>query len=128
MRTTDKASMFAYCWRVLAPGAPEPDAEHHFNRPDSQHRFDFAWPAYQVAVEVDGGQWQTHGGRHASDDDRRKLNLAAALGWRVLRFSPAMLEHNPFECVSQVCRALGLDDPEPAEEHVYRQHEEDKAR
>jgi len=68
-------------------------------------RFDFAWPAERVAAEVDGGarlvRWQRnpfHGrpqpvavGRHATRADYEKMNAAAFLGWRVLRFTPDML-------------------------------------
>jgi very-short-patch-repair endonuclease len=62
-------------------------------------RFDFAWPDAQVAVEIDGGRWAPGGGRHASDSDREKLSAAAALGWRVLRFSTQQVEQDPTGCV-----------------------------
>ena len=64
--------------------------------------FDCAWPMYMVAAEVDGGnhmvRWSEKQGRHvvvgrhAQDEDMRKLNEAALLGWRVLRFTPQMLD------------------------------------
>ena len=69
------------------------------------HRFDFAWVDQRVAVEVDGGTYKAHGGRHNTDRDREKLNLAAALGWRVLRFSGAMLDR-PDECANVIRAAL----------------------
>ena len=69
------------------------------------HRFDFAWPDRKVAVEVDGGTHLKGGGRHNTDRDREKLNLAAALGWRVLRFSGAMLDR-PDECAEVIRAAL----------------------
>ena len=71
-------------------------------------RFDYAWPAARLAVEIDGGQWAPGGGRHATDKDREKLNEAAALGWRVLRFSPAMLA-DPAACVALARAALGAE-------------------
>lgn len=47
-------------------------------------RFDFAFPEQRVAVEIDGR------GRHQTVDgvrkDCEKMNEAARLGWRVLRF------------------------------------------
>ena len=53
----------------------------------SDWRFDFAWPAVQVAVEVEGGVWS--GGRHVRPagflEDVRKYNIAAMMGWTVLR-------------------------------------------
>jgi very-short-patch-repair endonuclease len=57
-------------------------------------RFDFAWVPEHVAVEVDGGSWS--GGRHTSgsgfEADCEKLSEAAALGWRVLRVTPRMIQ------------------------------------
>jgi very-short-patch-repair endonuclease len=103
----NKADVFAWLWEKTAPpGSPVPEREYQFNKSQSKHAFDFAWPKWKVAVEVDGGQWQSHGGRHARDTDRVKLNLAAELGWRVLRYSPEMLESKPYECILQVCNAL----------------------
>jgi very-short-patch-repair endonuclease len=89
----------------LAPDLPPASREYRF-APHRGYRFDFAWPAQRVACEVDGGQWAAGGGRHATDADRDKLNLAAVLGWRVLRFSPAMLARNPDQCVRQIRAAL----------------------
>lgn len=60
--------------------------------PWRKYRADFCWPAYRLLCEVNGGQWKAGGGRHNSDPDREKMNLAAVLGYRVLSFSPAMLE------------------------------------
>lgn len=52
-------------------------------------RFDYAFPALKIAVEVDGGVWT--GGRHINPagyiNDMEKLNNAAALGWLVLRIT-----------------------------------------
>ncbi len=68
-------------------------------------RFDFAWPEAKLAVEIDGGQFAPSGGRHNSDEDRAKLNAAAEFGWRVLRYSPAMLR-DPQAVVEQIRRSL----------------------
>lgn len=70
------------------------EREYQFH-PVRRWRFDFAWPGSLVAVEIDGGQWQTRGGRHARDADREKGNEAAALGWRVLHLSGEMLRYDP---------------------------------
>lgn len=101
----DKAEAFAYYWRVYGI-AHDPQREYHFH-PKRKWRFDFAWPASYVAVEVDGNAWNVPGGgRHMQDSDLLKLSAAAALGWRVLRFSPGMLRRNPAQCVSLVLQAL----------------------
>ena len=58
---------------------------------DSERRWraDFAWPGAMLLVEIEGG---THsGGRHVRgkgfEEDARKYNRAALLGWTVLRFT-----------------------------------------
>ena len=48
-------------------------------------RFDFAWPAAKVAVEIDG---DVHRLKHRFSSDREKGNAATIAGWRVLHFSP----------------------------------------
>lgn len=87
-------------------GLPPAEREYRFC-PDRMWRFDFAYVEQRVAVECDGGQWVARGGRHNRDADREKLNTAAALGWRVLRFSPEMLESDGAGCIAQVRKALG---------------------
>ena len=104
--TTDKAQMFLSYWRLLADGLDEPTPEYEFNLPESKHRFDFCWPAKFIAVEIDGGQWKPHGGRHGTDGDREKRNLAASAGFRIFFFSPAMLEADPQGCIDRVARAV----------------------
>ena len=123
-RKADYADDFAVAWRAFAPsGAPEPVREYRFA---AEHvggggrgvrrrlaaarlkdwRFDFAFvDGTRLAVEIDGGQWMAGGGRHNGDDDREKGNAAAKLGWRVMHYSPRMLEE-PVRCVLEVCAAL----------------------
>ena len=86
-------------------GLQSPVAEYQF-APPRRWRFDYAWPDSRVAVEFDGGQWVFAGGRHNRDSDREKLNAAAAMGWRVLRYSNQQWERDPYGCVAQVLRAL----------------------
>jgi very-short-patch-repair endonuclease len=68
-------------------------AEHRFH-PTRRWRFDFASPARMLAIEIDGGIWTA--GRHSRgagiEGDMEKLNQAAILGWRVLRFSGGMVK------------------------------------
>lgn len=104
---------FLTLWRALAPGdLPGPVPEYRFH-PVRRWRFDWAWPARRVACEIDGGQWRAGGGRHNTDPDREKLNTAAALGWRVLRFSHTALETDPAGCVGLAVGALVLGSGDP---------------
>ena len=72
---------------------PAPEREYRF-RPPRRWRFDFAWPAQKLAVEVEGGIYR--GGRHTSiagfTGDCEKYNEAALDGWRVLRVTPAQVD------------------------------------
>ena len=95
---------FSLALRALAPEL-EPVPEYRFH-PSRRWRFDFAFPAARLAVEIDGGQWAPRGGRHARDSDREKTNAAAALGWRVLRFSPQQVQSAPADCIAVLRAAL----------------------
>lgn len=74
-----------YLARSLAEtrGLPVFVREHRFH-PTRLWRFDIAFPEQKVAIEIDGR------GRHQTVDgvrkDCEKLNEAARMGWRVLRF------------------------------------------
>ncbi len=69
-----------------------PLTEHRFHS-TRRWRFDYAWPDYQVALEVEGGVWV--GGRHTSGagfvKDMEKYNEAACMGWRIIRCQPRQL-------------------------------------
>jgi very-short-patch-repair endonuclease len=68
------------------------EREYRFDQ-TRRFRFDFAKPESLIAVEIEGGIWTK--GRHSHgvgmEIDMRKYNLAASLGWRVLRFSTDMV-------------------------------------
>lgn len=61
--------------------------------PPRRWRFDFAWPASQLAVEVEGGTWQKsrHTTGNGFEADCEKYNTATTLGWRVLRVTPRQI-------------------------------------
>lgn len=54
---------------------------------------DFAFPDIKLAVEIDGRAW--HNSRQAFERDRWRQNDIVIAGWRVLRFTPTMLEQQP---------------------------------
>ena len=95
----------------IAPGLPEPEREYRFHNV-RKWRFDFSWPDYMVAVEIEGG---THvRGRHnrgrGFTEDCYKYNAAALQGWTVLRFTADMLRDDPAACIAQVVQAIGERD------------------
>lgn len=67
------------------------EREYKFH-PTRLWRFDFCFPAYMLGVEIDGGT--ANGGRHTRAQgfakDCEKLNAAALLGWKILRYTTEM--------------------------------------
>lgn len=78
---------------VLGP-LNRPKREYRF-APPRMYRADFAWPERMLLVEVEGGIWTN--GRHSRgagmEADMEKYNLAASLGWAVLRFGPTAVKN-----------------------------------
>lgn len=115
--SADKASLWAYYWRILAPDMAEMTPEYPFSKcVGRKHRFDWADVNSRVAVEIDGGNHMVKNsrktgravavGRHTQETDYEKLNLAASLRWLVFRFSPAQLNRDPEKCVGMVKQAI----------------------
>lgn len=82
--------MFPVLCRELLGEVPE--AEYRFD-PVRMWRFDFAFPAYRLAVEVEGGIHT--GGRHTRGKgyagDMEKYNAATVAGWSLIRVQPKEL-------------------------------------
>lgn len=77
---------------LRARGLPQPHQEYRFH--DSRlWRFDYAFPAWNLAIEVDGGLFvrgaHVRGARILKTHE--KLNAAAAMGWRILYTTPDRL-------------------------------------
>ena len=74
-------------------GLPTPEREYRF-APPRRYRADFAYPSERLLIEVEGGTWtngaHVRGGHYQSDCE--KYNLAAKLGYRVLRFTSNMIK------------------------------------
>lgn len=79
--------------QIKIAGLPEPEREVRFSQP-RRWRFDLAWPAKMIAVECEGGTWAR--GRHTRgagfEKDCEKSNAAQLLGWRLFRFTKAMID------------------------------------
>jgi hypothetical protein len=91
-----------WCWL----GGPELESEFKFH-PDRNWRFDRAFPALMIAIEIEGGTWS--GGRHSREpgysNDCEKYNAASLLGWRIFRFTGPMLD-NPDKYIKPVADFL----------------------
>jgi len=73
-------------WILADDNLPEPERNYHWDKPRSKRELDFAWPPYQVGVEVQGGIWTR--GAHTRGigymRDCSKLNDAQLQGWLLL--------------------------------------------
>jgi very-short-patch-repair endonuclease len=80
-------------FQIKAAALPEPEREYRFD-PDRRWRFDFAWPAYKLAVECEGGTWVNgaHNRGEHFESDCEKYNAAALAGWHVLRLTVGMIK------------------------------------
>ena len=103
--------------RCVAAGLSMPAREFEFH-PTRGWRFDYAWPARRIALEIEGGVFVmkktgrrgAHGSVKGVLKDIEKYNAAALHGWRVLRVLPKKL----FEA-STFCMLLRIMPAVPGE-------------
>ena len=90
---------------LQADSFPAPRREYRFHQ-SRKFRFDFCWPGYSLAVEVEGGVYTK--GRHTRGAgltrDAEKYNEAALLGWRVIRVTPEHIRKG--QAVAWIKRAM----------------------
>ena len=70
-----------------------PEREYKFCE-GRKFAFDFCWPERLIAVEIEGGTSfgkSRHSRGKGFETDCVKYNIAARLGWKVLRYSTAMV-------------------------------------
>jgi hypothetical protein len=97
--SADAGPIYPLVGLCRAAGLPEPIPEYkfHFTR---KWRADYCWPIHKILVEIDGAVWSQ--GRHTRGAgfiaDQQKLNAAALLGYRVLRYTPDRLG----ECIADL--------------------------
>ncbi len=87
-----KANDAVFLALVKRAKLPRPVPEYRFHD-TRKWRFDYAFPAERVALEIEGGAFV--GGRHTRGagfvKDLEKYSHAAALGWRIVRVTPSQL-------------------------------------
>jgi hypothetical protein len=92
---------------VIGAGLEPAELEYRIFPPGGRrHKYDLAWPAHRLVAEVDGGTFT--GGAHTRgeriDLDAEKQSLAAAAGWRTLRFTRHLI--NDGRAVALIAEAL----------------------
>lgn len=108
MKSSTRETAFRTAWAISGNGLI-PREQFHFSL-TRQWRFDFAWPAFQVAVEIHGGE-MIRGGHNRGrgmQGDCEKLRAALLDGWIVLPFVGVDLDERPVQCCEQVIAALRL--------------------
>jgi hypothetical protein len=86
-------------------GLPSPSIQHAVPLSDGTSvRFDFAWPRFKVALEVDHSFW--HAGSAESRSDKRRDRRVAALGWVTLRITEDDVRTGLDACMADVRAAL----------------------
>lgn len=95
----------AALYLTLASRGHIAEVQYCFAKP-RRWKFDLAFPAKLLAVEVEGGTYS--GGRHVRGKgfaaDCEKYNRATELGWRVLRYTTEMVYES--ENIEQIVRML----------------------
>lgn len=126
MRTEESPLERKLAFQIKAFSLPEPKRQFRFYK-IRQWRADFAWPdeMHRLIVECEGGIFARTQGRgqqygwHQSVErmlsDMEKYNMAAMLGYRVLRYSAR--EINSGDAIRQIEEALagGIEVPEQIE-------------
>lgn len=102
----DSELEMALLTRLERAGLPLGVGQYRFV-PGRLYRLDRAFPDRLVAVEIQGGLWVNgaHSRGSGVERDCVKLSIAAALGWRVLPISKAMIESG--QAVELLSKALG---------------------
>lgn len=82
----DWEGAFLRAWKEIHHELPP--VEQYVFCPPRKWAFDFSWQLKKVAVEIEGGTWQTcrHTTAEGYREDCRKYRAAVILGWRVLRY------------------------------------------
>jgi hypothetical protein len=87
---------------ILLKEADVPDAEANYRW--NEFTFDLYWPAFRVAVELDGFPY--HSTRSALARDRRKEAACEAAGIDLIRVGYEQLEEKPVAVVARIVRRI----------------------
>lgn len=100
---TEQSAKLLLTIQLEERGLVAPEWEYRFH--DARKwRFDGAYVAQRIGIEIEGGTFAIGKSRHTNpkgyEADCEKYNAAAALGWRVVRVTYAMIRDG------RACRAI----------------------
>lgn len=98
-------AMFAEEWRAQSLHLLYPLVSQQPIK-NGAYRIDFAFPRYQVGIELDG--YTYHSDRDAFTRDRQRQREIEALGWHIIRFSGDELRQDLTACVREAARFLDI--------------------
>ncbi len=75
------------------------------NYPVGGYKVDVGFPVHKVAIETDG--WAFHSDHEDFQQDRKRQNTIALLGWQVLRFTWLDLTEYPQRVIAEIKYAIG---------------------
>jgi len=82
---------------VVGAGFPPPVQQHRVRIGGRTFVIDLAYPAFRLALELDG--WEFHHTRTAFDEDRARANLLVANGWMLVRFTSRSTDVEIIDCL-----------------------------
>ncbi len=84
---------------------PRPEVQYWFTLPSGQRiRLDFAWPQFEVGLEVDHPFW--HAGAVESHRDKHRDRKMTAIGWRMARITDLDVEGGLASAIADVAGIL----------------------
>lgn len=81
-----------------------------------RYRFDYCWPQFKVAVDIQGGIYHNrkkgrqsgHVSIKGMENDMMKINLAQSLGWVMLQLSPRKIKQQPYYVAETIVKCVQL--------------------
>ena len=91
---------------IRRQGLPEPEIQCSLDLPGGGRiRFDFAWPQWRLALEVDHPFW--HAGGEQSHLDKRRDRQVATLGWQTIRVTDLDVASGLEAAIAELASLLG---------------------
>lgn len=90
---------------LVACGLPSPVQQHRVRLGGRTFKIDLAYPAFKLAIELDG--WEFHRTRSAFDEDRARANALVLDGWTLVRFTSRSTDAEIVACVTAALRRSG---------------------